>query len=105
MTARPSIPHFLAHARCLIIGPGTKFNVAYDSVEKLKKGEPTELPGQKAIYPYFPKEALQGMAATFGLWYEEGVLGFKREKTLNQQFPDVKTWSVKEFLKASWVKE
>ncbi|MBE3046205.1 hypothetical protein IMZ48_27440 [Candidatus Bathyarchaeota archaeon] len=26
--------------------PGTKFNVKYDSVESLKKGETTELPGQ-----------------------------------------------------------
>lgn len=76
--------------------------MTYDSVEKLKKGETTELPSQVAAYPYYPKEALHAMAATFGLWYEEGVLGFRAEKTLNQQFPEVKTWTVKEFLQEAW---
>lgn len=89
----------------LTIFPGTKFNITYDSVEKLKKAETTELPGQTAMYPYFPKEALQAISSTFGLWYEEGVLGFKAEKTLNQQFPEVKIWTVKEFLQAAWGKK
>ena len=84
--------------------PGTKFNVKYDSVESLEKGETTELPGQLAIYPFFPKEALQGMAATFGLWFEQGVLGFMPEKSLNEQFPEVTTWKVKDFLQEAWGK-
>ena len=84
--------------------PGEKFKVTYDSVEKLKRGETTEIPSQEAVYPFFPKEALHGLAATFGLWWEEGVLGFRPERTLNQQFPEVKTWTVKEFLQEAWGK-
>ncbi|MBE3046204.1 hypothetical protein IMZ48_27435 [Candidatus Bathyarchaeota archaeon] len=37
------------------------------------------------------------MAATFGLWFEQGVLGFKPEKSINERFPEVKTWKVKDF--------
>lgn len=81
---------------------GTKFNVTYDSVEKLKRGETTELPAQHAVYPFLPKEVLHGVAATFGLWYEEGVLGFEPERSLNEQFPEVETWKVKDFLREAW---
>ena len=87
------------------MSPGTKFNVVYDSVEKLKRGETTELPSQIPIYPFFPKEALQSISSTFGLWYEEGVLGFTPpRKSLNEQFPEVKTRKVKEFLQEAWGK-
>lgn len=33
----------------------TKFTVAYDSLEKLQKGQVTELPGHVAVYPFFPR--------------------------------------------------
>jgi nucleoside-diphosphate-sugar epimerase len=33
---------------------GSKFAVTYDGVEKLKRGEVTELPSHLLAYPYFP---------------------------------------------------
>ncbi|KAH9203413.1 hypothetical protein DL95DRAFT_399366, partial [Leptodontidium sp. 2 PMI_412] len=45
---------------------GSKFQVSYDPIEKLQKGEITELPSHVQVYPFFPKPALQGMLALFG---------------------------------------
>ncbi|KAK1509223.1 uncharacterized protein CCOS01_15739 [Colletotrichum costaricense] len=83
---------------------GTKFNVAYDSVEKLKTGQTTELPSQVPAYQFFPKEAYQGMASVFGLWFENGSFDIPPagKRTLNQIFPDIKAWTVKEILETAW---
>ncbi|KAK3985330.1 isoflavone reductase [Cladorrhinum sp. PSN332] len=86
---------------------GAKFDVAYDDVaEKLKRGQVTELPGQKVLYAFIPKEALQGMAAVFGLWFEEGLFDLKPgkgRKFLNEVV-GVETLKVKEMLDAAWKK-
>lgn len=84
---------------------GTKFNVAYDSVEKLKLGQTTELPAQVPSYPFFPKEPQQAMAAAFGLWFEHGICDLKPTKAfLNETFPDIKPLKVKEMLDKAWKK-
>ncbi|KAG6368499.1 hypothetical protein INS49_002708 [Diaporthe citri] len=51
---------------------GAKFEVAYDSVEKLKSSQITELPGHAASYDKFPKERLQWFLAIFELWMATG---------------------------------
>ncbi|OLN93245.1 Isoflavone reductase IRL 2-like protein [Colletotrichum chlorophyti] len=83
---------------------GTKFSVTYDSVEKLKTGEVTELPSQFHAYPFFPKAALQGLVSTFGLWFEDGSFDLPPAgtKTLNEVFPDIKPWTVKNLLETAW---
>ncbi|KAF6838358.1 nmra-like family protein [Colletotrichum plurivorum] len=85
---------------------GTKFDVSYDSVETLKTGQATELPSQIPAYPFFPKEAYQGLAATFGSWFADRTFDIPPadKKTLNEQFPDIKSWKVKEILEAAWKK-
>ncbi|KAJ0385794.1 hypothetical protein COL922a_005598 [Colletotrichum nupharicola] len=85
---------------------GTKFNVAYDSAEKLKAGQTTELPGQIPAYPFFPKEAYQALAGTFGWWFENGTFDMppSGKKTLNELFPEIKAWKVKEILDKAWKK-
>ncbi|KAL6406666.1 hypothetical protein AUP68_09467 [Ilyonectria robusta] len=77
---------------------GEKFTVTYDSVEKLKSGEITELPGQVAAYSYFPKKWVQGLFSVFGYWVTESVFDFPDEKALNKKFPDIKVTTVKEML-------
>ncbi|KAF5980166.1 isoflavone reductase like P3 [Fusarium coicis] len=37
---------------------GDRFDITYDSLEQLKSGKVTELPGHKLAYPFYPKEAL-----------------------------------------------
>ncbi|KAI1036154.1 hypothetical protein LB504_011382 [Fusarium proliferatum] len=62
----------------------------YDSVELLKSGRVTELPGHMPVYPLLPKEKLQAMLAELGVLFDQGVLDFQPEKTLNSIFPDIK---------------
>ncbi|KAH7153442.1 hypothetical protein EDB81DRAFT_855820 [Dactylonectria macrodidyma] len=81
---------------------GEKFTVTYDSVEKLRAGEITELPGQVAAYSYFPKEWVQRLFSTFGFWVTEGIFDFPEDKALNHQFPDIKVTTVEDMLDAAW---
>ena len=84
------------------------FDVRHDPVDKLKRGEATELPGQVSLYEFFPKEMLQGMLAAFGLWFEEGVFELKPEQAqagfLNGKLPEVKPMKVREMLERAWGK-
>ncbi|CAI6026622.1 unnamed protein product [Clonostachys chloroleuca] len=84
---------------------GKKFSVTYDSVESLKQGHLTELPGQAANYEYIPKEVLQKLLVSFHLWYAEGVFNFEHGTTLNDKFPDIKPLKVKEMIDRAWKKE
>ncbi|KAM5527878.1 hypothetical protein FOXYSP1_19752 [Fusarium oxysporum f. sp. phaseoli] len=81
---------------------GEKFTVTYDSVEKLKNGEITELPGQVASYSSFPKEWMQKLFSVFGFWVTEGVFDFPEEKALNKVFPDIKVTTVRDMLQSAW---
>ncbi|KAJ4317073.1 hypothetical protein N0V84_007526 [Fusarium piperis] len=81
---------------------GEKFTVTYDSVEKLRAGQVTELPGQVAAYSYFPKEWAQRLFSAFGIWVTESVFDFPDEKLLNRQFPDIKVTTVREMLQSAW---
>ncbi|KAL8404830.1 hypothetical protein RB594_009634 [Gaeumannomyces avenae] len=84
---------------------GTKFNVVYDSVEKLKTGQTTELPAHVPLYHIFPKEVMDSMGAPFGLWFEQGMFELKPAgKFLNDQFPEIKPMKVKEMLDKAWRK-
>ncbi|PVH93056.1 NAD(P)-binding protein [Periconia macrospinosa] len=77
---------------------GSKFSVTYDPVEKLQRGEVTELPSHKDLYDYFPRPILEGMLAIFGLWTVNGLMELRKEGSLNEKFPDIKTVSVRDIL-------
>lgn len=81
---------------------GTKFTVTHDSIEKLKKGEITELPSHPDVYPFFPKQMLQGFFSSFGILFEEGHFDLKPARTLNEEFPQIKARTVKEAVDAAW---
>lgn len=82
---------------------GTKFNVAYDSIDKLKQGKITEMPGQVLKYPETPKEMVQFAFAAHGLWFEDGTFDLKPTHTpLDQIFSDIKIPSIKETLEEAW---
>lgn len=81
---------------------GKPIEVSYDSIDTLKSGKITELPSHQHAYPFFPKEALQGVLSTFGRWIEEGLFNFQPKKTLNDLFPEVKTMTVKDILEIHW---
>ncbi|KAK5057873.1 hypothetical protein LTR84_011874 [Exophiala bonariae] len=79
---------------------GSKFTVAYDSPEKLAKGEMTELPSHRYIYPFWPKPMFQEYFAKFGLYVTKGLFDFPEDKTLNKAFPDIKTSKVRDIVGA-----
>ncbi|KAJ3547403.1 hypothetical protein NM208_g1534 [Fusarium decemcellulare] len=81
---------------------GEEFIVVYDSIEKLRLGEITELPGQVAAYSYFAKEWTQKLFSVFGFWVTQGVFDFPDQKALNQRFPEIKATSVKDMLDKAW---
>ena len=83
---------------------GTKFNVVYDSLEKLKAGQTTELPAQIQIYAFLPKEAFQYTVGVHGVWFEEGIYDLKPERFLNEQFPEIELLTVKGILEQAWKK-
>ncbi|WKT54439.1 NmrA-like domain [Fusarium oxysporum f. sp. vasinfectum] len=85
---------------------GEKFEITYDSVELLKSGKVTELPGHVPLYPFFPKEALQGMQAQFGILFDQGAFDFQPEQTLNSLFPEIKAATARDVLEIAsglWV--
>ncbi|KAK3376473.1 hypothetical protein B0T24DRAFT_718815 [Lasiosphaeria ovina] len=96
---RVTLNEFLRYAEA---AKGVKFDVTHDSVETLKTGVVTELPSYLPMYPFFPKPAMLGFLATFGQWFEAGVFDIKPERTLNDQFPHIKTGKVKDLLEQAW---
>jgi hypothetical protein len=82
---------------------GTKFHVTYDSVEKLKTFQVTELPSHPAVYPFLPKEQLQYILAVFGQWTEAGDFNLPEEDAFNRQrSPDIRLRSMAEMLQEAW---
>ncbi|KAJ3540732.1 hypothetical protein NM208_g4931 [Fusarium decemcellulare] len=81
---------------------GTEFKKVHDSLELLQSRKITELLGHRFAYDHVPKEALQGMLATFGVLFDEGQFDFKPERSLNDIFPDIKPMSAKEMLEIGW---
>ncbi|KAF5603984.1 transcriptional activator Mut3p [Fusarium pseudocircinatum] len=81
---------------------GVKFTVKHDSIEDLKAGKITELPSHPHMYPFFPKPMLQGFFAAFGRMFVEGAFDLKPERTLNEQFSEVKARKIKDLLFEAW---
>ncbi|QYT01023.1 NmrA domain-containing protein [Trichoderma simmonsii] len=75
---------------------GSKFDVTYDSLEKLEKGEASELPANAAEYKHLPKHILQMYFSKFGQYIIAGLFDTPDEKSLNKVFPEVKTTTVEE---------
>ncbi|KAF5962284.1 nmra-like family protein [Fusarium bulbicola] len=81
---------------------GVKFNVMNDSIEKLKRGEVSELPSHPDLYPYFPKEHLQGLVSAFGLLFDTGVFDLQPLHTLNEAYPHIKANTVRQLVDEAW---
>ncbi|PHH59411.1 hypothetical protein CDD81_3221 [Ophiocordyceps australis] len=81
---------------------GSKFQTTFDSIEKLKSGECTELPSQPLAYSYVPKKDFQILAAALGEWTSEGVFNFAPGTLLNNRLPNIETIKVKDMLDKAW---
>lgn len=81
---------------------GVKFTVTHDDLDTLRDGRITELPGHVAFYPFMPKPVLQRFFASFGILMDKGVFDLRPERTLNDEFPDIKARGVKELFLEAW---
>ena len=70
----------------------------------MKTGQITELPSHKNLYPFFPKESLQGVLALFGVWFENGDFNFEvpKSESLNELFPEIEPASVQRVIEQGW---
>ncbi|EEU36823.1 uncharacterized protein NECHADRAFT_42269 [Fusarium vanettenii 77-13-4] len=85
---------------------GEKFEVTHDSLDLLLSGQITELPSHPSLYSQMPKEQIQALFSTFGVWFEKGLFNLKpTTKTLNDVFPEIHARTVKEILEAGWGKQ
>lgn len=80
---------------------GTKFDVVYDDVEKLKKMEITELPGHRTMYSHVSREEVQAMAI-MELWMTMGIAHIPGEGSLNEKFPSLQPMTMKSLMDQFW---
>lgn len=81
---------------------GTKFKVNYDHLDKLQRGEVTELPSQKSLYAVIPREFVQAINSAFGIWVDRGDFDFDEHASLNTKLPDIKPMKLKDLLEKAW---
>ncbi|GJN73943.1 hypothetical protein PLICBS_008027 [Purpureocillium lilacinum] len=76
-----------------------KFEVVYQSVERLQAGEQIdELPGNKAAYNFMPKEAVDTIRKGAGLGMAQGLVDLALDdKSLNRRFPEITPLNIREF--------
>ncbi|KAF5574345.1 hypothetical protein FPANT_11811 [Fusarium pseudoanthophilum] len=76
---------------------GSKFDVAYDAVEKLEKGEVTELPFNRNAAD-LPQQVLEGLMSLWGRYALEGKYDMPTDKALNKVFPDIQPLKMEDVL-------
>ncbi|KAL7929958.1 hypothetical protein V8C35DRAFT_330853 [Trichoderma chlorosporum] len=81
---------------------GSEFEVSYDPIEKLAKGEVTELPSHKAELAMspFPEPLARQLLAILGCWTVGGQFDIPTDKALNKSIPSVKPMTVRDVLLA-----
>ena len=85
---------------------GIKIEPKYDSIDTLRQGKITELPGHTHMYPYFAKEALQGLLASLELMITKGAYDFKGKSTVTQEkLSEVKPRKMRELLETAYAKQ
>ncbi|KAM0184887.1 hypothetical protein ACHAPI_012332 [Fusarium lateritium] len=84
---------------------GESFDVSYDDLNTLQAGKITELPSHLSLYSQMPKDQIQALFATFGVWFETGLFHLQpTTKTLNEVFPPIKARTVEDVIAAGWGK-
>ena len=81
---------------------GTSFTVAYDSEEKLARGEMTELPNHVEAYARTSKDELVEIYSKLGLMMVRGAFDLDLGLSVSRQYPDIKMLTVREMLQRAW---
>lgn len=59
------------------------------------------MPSHLAVYPFFPKPALQGLMSMFGKWVVRGQANLPAEEVVSGKYPEVKPKKISDVL-ALW---
>ncbi|KAG9251964.1 uncharacterized protein F5Z01DRAFT_259395 [Emericellopsis atlantica] len=81
---------------------GRKFDVAYDYVSKLAKGDITELPNHRQVYHEFPKQELRQMYSSLGLSMAMGTFDLDLGRSIHLQLPHIRMMTVRDMLQDIW---
>ena len=84
----------------LILVLGKKFQVTYDSVEKVNEGDVTMLPIPKGAP--FSEDEMKEYNALFGQLTLRGAFHVPTENRLNSKFPDLVPLNFQQFLDEAW---
>ncbi|KAF1844389.1 NAD(P)-binding protein [Cucurbitaria berberidis CBS 394.84] len=80
---------------------GEKWDVTYEPLEQLERGEPTLFEQPEGSYD-LPEEVVRGMVAEYGIMAIKGVMDVSREGIRNKEFPQVKPVTVEGIIKEAW---
>ncbi|KAJ4353203.1 uncharacterized protein N0V89_004929 [Didymosphaeria variabile] len=83
---------------------GAKWEVKYDSVTTLEKGEATILPQLEGAPTEADYPGMRAMISEFGLMAVRGVLDVSRLGVRNEEFPQIKPMGVEEVVEKAWGK-
>lgn len=90
----------------MAISTGKKWDVTYDPLDQLHKGEVTFLQQPTGAGSYnMPEDAGRQMAAEFGAMAAEGVMDVSSVGLRNADFAGVRPITVEELLKQAWGKK
>ncbi|KAI1162027.1 NAD(P)-binding protein [Nemania serpens] len=81
---------------------GTKFDVAYDDVEKLKAGQVTELPAQVNAGLFSAGDAYRKFLAFTHLLMANGKFNIDEGRHAKDVFPEIRPKTVKSLLEEAW---
>lgn len=79
-----------------MMGTGKSFQVTYDPVDQIHKGNVTIPPMPKGTD--YPEDELKEVTALVSRLTVNGVFDLPKENRLNERFPEIKPTTVKEFL-------
>ncbi|CAO2652623.1 Nn.00g009060.m01.CDS01 [Neocucurbitaria sp. VM-36] len=80
---------------------GEKWDITYEPLEKLERGEATLFEQPESSYD-LPKDEAKHMVAEFGIMAVKGVMDVSGEGIRNKEFPEVKPVSVDDVIKEAW---
>ncbi|RDW86052.1 putative-like family protein [Aspergillus mulundensis] len=80
---------------------GSQFQVLRDDIEKLQRGEVTELPIHALAYEHMSKRAFQAFSAASSLWTQDPkIMHIAGE--VNARFPEIQTLTVRRLFEKCW---
>lgn len=102
VTGMYHIALFIAILGMIIMrGLGTEWEVTYDAIEKLEKGEGTVLEQPDGAIE-MPEDALRHMWSEFGIMAVKGLMDVTEDGLRNDEFPDIKPITVREVIETAW---